>query len=85
MKFLSRLSRLSSAPAALAPLPIALLIVAAPLPVAAQIVASERATVAQTVGGTRLTVDYSRPRLRGRTAIYGGLEKWRTTWTPGAD
>lgn len=72
-------------PAALAPLPVALLLAAAPLPVAAQIVASERATVAQTVDGTRITVDYSRPRLRGRTAIYGGLEKWGTVWTPGAD
>jgi len=51
----------------------------------AQIVASERATVAQTVDGTRITVDYSRPRARGRTNIYGGMEKWGTTWTPGAD
>lgn len=50
-----------------------------------QIVASERAMVAQTVDGTRLTVDYSRPRARGRTNIYGGMEKWGTTWTPGAD
>jgi hypothetical protein len=52
---------------------------------AAQIVASERASVAQTVDGTQITVDYSRPRLRGRTNIYGGLEKWGTVWTPGAD
>jgi hypothetical protein len=51
----------------------------------AQIVASERAMVAQTVDGTRLTVDYSRPRARGRTNIYGGMERWGTTWTPGAD
>jgi hypothetical protein len=51
----------------------------------AQIVASERASVAQTVDGTQITVDYSRPRLRGRTTIYGGLEKWGTVWTPGAD
>jgi hypothetical protein len=59
------------------------LILTPPLP--AQIVASERALVAQTVDGTRLTVDYSRPRARGRTNIYGGMEKWGTTWTPGAD
>ncbi|MFO0093858.1 MAG: DUF2911 domain-containing protein [Gemmatimonadaceae bacterium] len=52
---------------------------------AAQIVASERASVAQTVDGTTITVDYSRPRLRGRTHISGGLEKWGTVWTPGAD
>jgi hypothetical protein len=51
----------------------------------AQIVASERAMVAQTVDGTRITVDNSRPRARGRTNIYGGMEKWGTTWTPGAD
>ncbi|MCE2953833.1 MAG: DUF2911 domain-containing protein [Gemmatimonas sp.] len=51
----------------------------------AQIVASERASVTQTVDGTTITVDYSRPRLRGRTNIYGGLEKWGTVWTPGAD
>jgi len=51
----------------------------------AQIVASERAMVAQTVDGTRITVNYSRPRARGRTNIYGGMEKWGTTWTPGAD
>lgn len=51
----------------------------------AQVVASERAMVAQTVDGTRITVDYSRPRLRGRTNVYGGMEKWGTTWTPGAD
>jgi hypothetical protein len=53
--------------------------------VAAQIVASERAMVAQTVDGTKITVEYSRPRARGRTNIYGGMEKWGTTWTPGAD
>ncbi len=52
---------------------------------AAQIVASERAEVAQTVDGTKITVGYSRPRARGRTNIYGGMEKWGTTWTPGAD
>lgn len=51
----------------------------------AQIVASERAMIAQTVDGTRITVDYSRPRARGRTNIYGGMEKWGMTWTPGAD
>jgi hypothetical protein len=51
----------------------------------AQIVASERAMIAQTVDGTRITVDYARPRARGRTNIYGGMEKWGTTWTPGAD
>ncbi|MDQ6611731.1 MAG: DUF2911 domain-containing protein [Gemmatimonadota bacterium] len=47
--------------------------------------ASERATVSQLVDGTRLTVDYSRPRARGRTNIYGGLEQYNSAWTPGAD
>ena len=51
----------------------------------AQIVASERAMVAQTVDGTRITVDYARPRARGRTNIYGGMEPWGRSWTPGAD
>ena len=63
----------------------AVLLCAAPRLLAAQIVASERALVAQTVDGTRITVDYSRPRARGRTNIYGGMEKWGITWTPGAD
>ena len=71
------------------PIPIAaiaaVLLCAAPRLLAAQIVASERALVAQTVDGTRITVDYSRPRARGRTNIYGGMEKWGITWTPGAD
>ncbi len=64
---------------------VAVLVCGFPRMLAAQIVASERALVAQTVDGTRLTVDYSRPRARGRTNIYGGMEKWGTTWTPGAD
>lgn len=60
-------------------------VVLAPAMAGAQIVASERALVAQVVDGTRLTVDYSRPRARGRTNIYGGMEKWGSAWTPGAD
>ncbi|MBC7894090.1 MAG: DUF2911 domain-containing protein [Cytophagaceae bacterium] len=51
----------------------------------AQILASERAMVSQTVDGTRITVDYSRPRARGRTNMYGGMERWGRAWTPGAD
>jgi len=58
---------------------------AAPLTLSAQYKASERALVAQTVDGTRITVDYSRPRARGRTNMYGGMEKWGRAWTPGAD
>jgi len=37
----------------------------------AQLRASERGSVAQNVDGTRVTVDYSRPRARGRSPIYG--------------
>jgi hypothetical protein len=55
------------------------------LPCAAQIRASERAVVQQTVDGTTITVDYARPRLRGRTAIFGGEVKWEEVWTPGAN
>ena len=47
--------------------------------------ASEAASVAQTVDGTRLTVEYSRPRARGRTGIFGTTVKWGRTWTPGAN
>ncbi len=58
---------------------------ASPAQATAQIIASERGSVSQTVDGTQITVEYSRPRLRGRTNIFGGLEKWGTVWTPGAD
>jgi hypothetical protein len=47
--------------------------------------ASEAASVSQTVDGAKLTVEYSRPRARGRTGIFGGTVKWGRTWTPGAN
>ena len=47
--------------------------------------ASELASVSQTVDGTKLTVEYSRPRARGRTGIFGTTVKWGRTWTPGAN
>lgn len=47
--------------------------------------ASEAASVSQTVGATKLTVEYSRPRARGRTGIFGSTVKWGRTWTPGAN
>lgn len=53
--------------------------------VEAQFKASEQASVMQVVDGTRFVVEYSRPRARGRAKLYGGLEPWGTTWTPGAD
>ena len=52
---------------------------------AAQLMASERASVSQVVDGTRATVEYSRPRARGRTALFGRQVKWGETWTPGAN
>lgn len=50
-----------------------------------QVRASEPATVSQTVDGTVLTVEYSRPRTRGRSPIYGKEVKWGEVWTPGAN
>jgi len=52
---------------------------------AAQVRASERGGVFQVVNGTRITVDYSRPAVRGRSAIFGGQVPWGTVWTPGAN
>lgn len=52
----------------------------------AQIRASELGTVSQTVDGTRITVEYSRPRARGRTEIFGTRAvQWNEVWTPGAN
>jgi len=63
----------------------AAVIVCHPGGAAAQIRASEPATVSQTVDGTVLTVEYSRPRTRGRSPIYGDEVKWGEVWTPGAN
>ena len=52
---------------------------------AAQVMASERATVSQIVDGTTTTIEYSRPRARGRTELFGRLVRWGETWTPGAN
>ena len=55
-------------------------------PLAAQIRASEIASVSQTVDGTRITIEYSRPRARGRKAIFGTRDvRWDEVWTPGAN
>jgi hypothetical protein len=51
----------------------------------AQVRASERAEVKQTVDGTTITVNYSRPRLRGRTDVFGSQVPWGEIWTPGAN
>ncbi len=52
----------------------------------AQIRASELGTVSQMIDGTRLTITYSRPRIRGRTKLFGtSAAHWGEVWTPGAN
>ncbi len=52
----------------------------------AQLRASELASVSQTVDGTKITVEYSRPRARGRTTLFGTrIVQWNEVWTPGAN
>jgi hypothetical protein len=52
---------------------------------AAQIRASELASISQTIDGTVITLEYSRPRVRGRAAVFGDEVKWQEVWTPGAN
>lgn len=59
--------------------------VALAAPAASQIVASESATVTQTISGTEFEVRYSRPSLRGRGEIFGGVTPVGETWTGGAN
>jgi Protein of unknown function (DUF2911) len=47
--------------------------------------ASELAIVSQVVDGTRITVEYSRPRARGRTHLFGTEVPFGRVWTPGAN
>jgi len=52
----------------------------------AQIRASEVGTVSQTIDGTKISLEYSRPRARGRTTLFGtSAVRWGETWTPGAN
>ena len=62
-----------------------LALVAFPLAMEGQIRASERSTVTQTVDGTTISVDYARPRVRGRRAVFGEEVHWGEVWTPGAN
>ncbi len=56
------------------------------VPVArAQLMASEAGAVSQTVDGTKIAVEYSRPRARGRTGLFGTRIHWGEVWTPGAN
>jgi len=56
-----------------------------PAPTSAQMRASERATTSQTIDGTVITIDYSRPQVRGRDSLFGGVVHWGEVWTPGAN
>jgi hypothetical protein len=47
--------------------------------------ASEPAIVSQVVDGTKVTVEYSRPRARGRTGLFGTEVTFGHVWTPGAN
>ena len=59
---------------------------ALPSALGAQIRASEPASVSQTVDGTKISIEYSRPRVRGRTALFGSkVVGWDEVWTPGAN
>jgi len=40
---------------------------------------------AQTVDGTTITFVYSRPQVRDRDSIFGGVVHWGEMWTPGAN
>lgn len=51
----------------------------------AQVRASERGTVSQTIDGAVLTINYSRPRVRGRSPVFGKVVHWGEIWTPGAN
>jgi len=52
---------------------------------AAQIRASELGVSAQTIDGTNITIEYSRPHVRDRDPLFGGVIPWGEVWTPGAN
>jgi hypothetical protein len=51
----------------------------------AQVMASEHGMVEQQVDGTTITIEYFRPQARGRTNLIGGVVKYGSMWTPGAN
>jgi len=63
----------------------AVLVIGAGAEAGAQVRASERASVSQTIDGAVLTLDYSRPRARGRSPLFGKVVHWGEVWTPGAN
>jgi hypothetical protein len=52
-----------------------------------QIRASEIGSMSQIVDGTKISMEYSRPRARGRTPLFGNprVVRWDEVWTPGAN
>lgn len=52
---------------------------------AAQMMPSERSQLHQKINGVEVVIDYSRPSVRGRLPIWGGIEHWDILWTPGAN
>ena len=61
------------------------LVTALPAGAQAQVMASEHGMVQQRVDGTTITIEYYRPQRRGRDNLFGGVVKWGSTWTPGAN
>jgi len=51
----------------------------------AQMMASERSQLHQKINNVEVVIDYSRPSVRGRSPIWGGVEPWNILWTPGAN
>ena len=59
---------------------------ALPALVHAQVRASETGSIWQTIDGTKITIQYSRPRARGRSPLFGDkVVRWDENWTPGAN
>jgi DUF2911 family protein len=67
------------------PFALTLVLALAPAPADAQVRASELGSISQIIDGTKITLEYSRPRARGRTDLFGGEVKWQEVWTPGAN
>ncbi len=63
-----------------------LALVSSPSDVDAQIRASEPSSFTQAIDGTEFRMEYFRPRVRGRSPLFGpDAVVWEHTWTPGAN
>ena len=73
-------------PLAFALLVLAAMMIATPMSAAAQVRASEVGSMSQVIDGTTITMQYSRPRVRGRSPLFGSRAvHWGEVWTPGAN